>query len=484
MNKNNDIRSVTISNLVWRFAERCGAQGVSFIVSVVLARLLDPSVYGTIALITVFTAILQVFIDSGMGNALIQKSDADQLDFSTVFYFNLLMCTLAYLILFLSAPWIAAFYKKPELCMLTRVLGLTLIVSGMKNIQQAYVSRNLLFKRFFYATLAGTIVAAVVGITMAHCGFGVWALVGQQLTNVTIDTVILFFAVKWRPTFEFSFNRFKDLFSFGWKLLVSSLIDTIYNNVRQLIIGKIYSGESLAYYNRGKNLPNLVITNINSSIDSVLLPVMSREQDNISRVKQMTRRSIQMGCYIIWPLMMTLAVAGKEVVSILLTEKWLPSVPYLQIFCFTYALWPIHTANLNAIKAVGRSDLFLKLEIIKKAIGIIGIIISVQHGVLAIAAVMAITAPISGVINASPNKKLLKYSYGEQIKDLMPNLILTITAGISAYCVNWLFLPVWSALILKIIIIASTYLILSRVLKVESFEYIIVYLKRKIFSPN
>ncbi len=226
------------SNFLWRFLERCGAQGVTFVVSIVLARLLDPSLYGTIALVTVFTTIMQVFVDSGMGNALIQKKDADDLDFSSVFWFNISMCSVMYLIMFFAAPLIAAFYKIPELTSIVRVLSLILVISGVKNVQQAFVSRNMLFKRFFFATIGGTIGAALIGIAMAYLGFGVWALVAQMLFNATVDTAILWITVKWRPKKLFSINRLKELFSFGWKLLVSSLIDTVYRDLTQLIIGK------------------------------------------------------------------------------------------------------------------------------------------------------------------------------------------------------------------------------------------------------
>lgn len=246
--ENDKSRTVT-SNFLWRFFERCGAQGVTFVVSVVLARLLDPSLYGVIALVTVFTSIMQVFVDSGMGNALIQKKDADDLDFSSVFWFNLAMCSALYLLMFLAAPFIASFYKMPELTPVVRVLSLILIISGIKNVQQAYVSRHMLFKRFFFSTLGGTIGAAIVGITLAYYGFGVWALVAQMLFNAAVDTTILWITVKWRPRREFSIERLKGLFSFGWKLLVSSLIDTVYRDLTQLIIGKKYSSSDLAQYN-------------------------------------------------------------------------------------------------------------------------------------------------------------------------------------------------------------------------------------------
>lgn len=244
-----------IKNLLWRFAERCGAQGVSLVVSIVLARILAPEAYGTVALVTVFTTILEVFVDSGLGTALIQKKDADDLDFSTVFYFNFAVCILLYFGMFLVAPAIAIFYDQSELVPLVRVISLTLIISGVKNIQQAYVSRNMLFKRFFFATIGGTVFSAILGITMAYLGFGVWALVVQQLSNAAIDTLILWITVKWRPKWMFSIRRLNCLFSFGWKLLVSGLLDTVYNNLRQLIIGKMYTPSSLAYYNKGNAVP-------------------------------------------------------------------------------------------------------------------------------------------------------------------------------------------------------------------------------------
>ncbi len=260
------------SNMMWRLLERIGAQGVSFIVSIIIARLLDPSVYGSIALVMVFITILQVFVDSGLGNALIQKKDADDLDFSSVFYFNIFFCIVFYLGIFLCAPFIATFYSNNELIPVIRVLGFTVVISGVKNIIQAYISKTLQFKKFFWATISGTIGAAFIGVFLAAKGFGVWALVIQNLFNQTVDTIILWITVKWRPKRCFSFIRLKKLLSFGWKLLVAKLIDTFYNELRTLIIGKKYSTSDLAYYNKGQQFPRLVITNIDIAVESVLSP--------------------------------------------------------------------------------------------------------------------------------------------------------------------------------------------------------------------
>lgn len=466
-----------ITNFIWRFAERCGAQLVQFIVSIVLARLLAPEVYGTIALITVITTILNVFVDSGMGSALIQKKDADSEDFSTVFYFNMCVCIILYIGLFISSPWIAQFYKDPTLTPVIRVLGLTIVISGVKNIQQAYISKTMQFKRFFFATLGGTIGAAVIGIWMAFEGFGVWALVAQQIFNATVDTMILWITVKWRPKKEFSFERLKGLFSYGWKLLASSLLDTVYNNIRQLIIGRMYTPSDLAFYNRGKQFPDVIITNINTTIDSVLLPTMSQEQDNTERVKAMTRRAIKTSTYIMAPLMMGLAFCAKSVISLFLTDKWLACVPYMQIFCITSMFYPVHTANLNAIKAMGRSDLFLKLEIVKKVVGMVLLLSTMWFGVMAMAYSLLVSSVLSQIINSWPNRKLLGYGYLEQIRDFAPGILLAVGMGISVYFIGFIPLPAGISLMIQIVAGAIIYVSMSALLKLEEFDYLLGMIK-------
>ncbi len=469
-----------INGLFWRLLERFGAQGVSFVVSIILARLLDPELYGTIALVTVFTTIMQVFIDSGLGTALIQKKDADSKDFSTVFYFNIIMCLVLYGVMFISAPLIAGFYELPELVPIVRVLSLSLIISGVKNIQQSYVSRNMLFKRFFYSTIGSNVISAIVGIAMAYMGYGVWALVGHTLANNVVSTLILWLTVRWRPTLEFSFDRLKGLFSYGWKLLVSALLDTIYRDLRSLLIGKFYTSADLAYYDRGHYIPNLAVTNINTSIDSVLLPAMASEQDNKDRVKAMTRRAIKTSTYIIMPMMVGLAMCAEPLITLLLTEKWLPSVFFLRIFCITYAFYPIHTANLNAIKAMGRSDLFLKLEVIKKVVGLIALFSTIFVSVRAMAYSMLVTSFTSQIINSWPNKKLLNYSYIEQIKDMLPQILLSCFMGVCVFCVSFIGLNDILTLVLQVILGVVIYVACSFIFKLESFNYLLSVLKKYI----
>lgn len=461
-----------LKNFLWRFAERCGAQAVTFIVSIVLARILAPEDYGQIALITVFTTIMQVFVDSGLGTALIQKKDADDLDFSSVFYFNFVVCLALYAIMFMAAPVIAIFYNNSSLTPIIRVISLTIVISGVKGIQQSYVSRNMLFKRFFYATLGGTIFSAFLGIGLAYTGFGVWAIVAQQLSNTTIDTLILWITVKWRPKKMFSWKRLTGLLSFGWKLLVSALLDTAYNNIRSLIIGKMYSSSDLAFYDQGKKFPNVIVTNINASIDSVLLPTLASAQDDSGRVKSMTRRAIKTSTYIMAPLMVGLAFCAEPIVRLVLTDKWLPCVPFLRIFCITYMFYPVHTANLNAIKAMGRSDLFLKLEITKKIVGMALLLSSMWFGVMAMAYSMLISGVISQIINSWPNRKLLSYRYLDQLKDILPGMALAIFMGCCVALVGLLHLSNTVTLLIQIPMGAVIYIGASAVLHLESYEYL------------
>ena len=466
-----------VNNFIWRFAERCGAQAVTLIVSIVLARILAPGDFGTVSLVMVFTTIMQVFVDSGLGTALIQKKDADDLDFSSVFYFNFAVCLILYAVMFMAAPLIAGFYNDTSLTSIIRVISLTIIISGVKGIQQSYVSRNMLFKRFFFATLGGTIFSACLGIGMAYAGCGVWSIVAQQLSNTAIDTLILWITVKWRPKKMFSWKCLKGLLSYGWKLLISSLLDTVYNNLRNLIIGKIYTSADLAYYNQGDKFPKVIVTNINASIDSVLLPSMAGEQDHCDRVKSMTRRAIKTSTYIMAPLMMGLMFCAEPVVKLLLTDKWLPCVPYLRIFCFTYMFWPIHTANLNAIKAMGRSDLFLKLEIVKKIMGLMLLLLTMKISVMAMAYSLIVSGICSQVINSWPNWKILDYNYFEQLRYILPSIVIALLMGIIVYFVGLLRLPTIIIIFVQIIAGAVIYIGTSALLHLEEFEYLFGMIK-------
>ena len=461
-----------MSGLFWKFGERITAQVVSLVASIILARLLTPSDYGAVSLVMIFITIANVFVSSGLGAALIQKKNVDNLDFSSVFYLNIGVSFVLYIIIFASAPFVATFYNLPILSPTLRVLGIRIIVAAINSVQHAYVSRHMLFKRFFWSTLFGTILSGFVGIWMAYHGFGVWALVVQYLTNTCTDTIVLWFTVRWRPELVYSWSRAKELISFGWKLLVSGLLDTGYNQLRNLLIGKIYTKEDLAFYNQGDKYPNLIVVNINTSISSVLFPALANNQSDREKIRSMTRRAIRISSYVMWPLMIGLGVCAEPFIRLLLTDKWLPCVPYLRVFCFSYGLWPIHTANLQAINALGRSDLFLKLEIMKKSIGLVILIFTLNQGPLVIAFGLAIFGVLGTFINSWPNVKLLGYSYKEQMMDILPSLGLASVMGICIYPIRYVKIHDAMIIVLQVVAGCIIYLFLSKITKQDSFFYL------------
>ena len=474
----NDKKQTVFSNLIWRFMERCGAQVVAFVVSIVLARLLDPALYGRIALVTVITSILNVFVDSGMANALIQKKDTDDLDYSSVFYFNVAFCLVLYLGLFLAAPLLSRFYHDSSLVPVFRVLGLTIVISGVKNVQQAYVAKTMQFRRFFFSTLGGTVLSAIVGITMAYRGFGIWALVTQQVLNAAVNTAILWLTVGWKPRRIFSLERLKGLVSYGWKILVSGLLDTVYLKLYQLVVGLRYTEADLAFYNKADQMPLLLVENINNSIDSVLLPVLSAEQDSRESVRAMTQRAIKTSTYIMMPLMAGLAVCAQPLIRLLLTEKWLPCVPYMRIFCIVYAFYPLHTANLSAIKALGRSDIFLKLEVLKELVSIVLLLVTMRYGVYAIALGLLVSSVASQLINSWPNRKMLGYTYPQQLRDMAPAILLSLLMAACVWPIQRLGLSDFVTLLIQVPLGVAVYAGVSAALKLESFRFLLEVIAR------
>jgi len=465
-------KSKIIYSLFWKLTERGGTQGIQFIVQIVLARLLLPEEYGLIALVTIFIALANVFVQNGFSTALIQKQNADEIDFSSVFYLSLLVATLLYTVLFFTAPFIAVFYQEPLLIPILRLLSISLFFGSFNSIQNAYIARNMMFKKLFFSSLGSIIVSGTVGIITAYAGWGVWALVTQQLTNQFMITIILWFTVKWRPKLLFSFVRIKSLFSYGWKLLISALLDILHTNLQALIIGMMYNPATLGFYNRGRQFPELIVGNVNGSIQAVLFPSLSLHQDNREKVKNMVKRSITTSSFIIFPMMVGLAVTAESVVTILLTDIWLPSVPLLQVFCMIFALWPVHTANLQAINALGRSDIFLKLEIIKKVMGIVILLITIPFGIHAMVLGVLFSSIISTIINAYPNIKLINYGYIEQWKDIMPSLLVSMIMGGVIYSLRFLNILVWQLLGLQILVGIMVYVGLAILFRIESFNYL------------
>lgn len=469
----------TITSVIWKFVEKVAAQAIHFVVSIILARLLAPEDYGIIALVSVFITICNKLVISGFATSLIQKKDADNLDFSTVFFFSCGMAVVLYVALWFTAPFIAGFYseyKSELLIRVIRVMGLNVFIIAVNSVQQAYVSRTMQFKRYFLSTILGNTISAAVGIGLAVGGYGVWALVAQTLLAALVNGIVLWFTVKWRPQLKFSFKRFKELFSYGWKIFTASIIKVIYNDLRSLVIGK-FSPTDLAFYNKAQSFPQLIDSNVEGTIDSVLFPAISKKQASIDEMRAMLRRAIKTTSYILIPLLVGLSAVSEPVILILLTEEWAPSIPLMQILSFSFVLAPMEIENLQAIKATGRSDIVLKLEIIKKVVGILLIIAAIPLGVTAMAVSAVIVAVFSAIVNAVPNKKLLGYTFKMQIQDILPTLLLSGVMFAVTFPISFLDINIWLMLIIQVIVGSVVYIGLSVIFKVESFKYILGLVK-------
>lgn len=471
-----------VSSLIWKFLERGGVQVTQFIVSIIIARLLVPADYGAVALLMIFISIATVFVQSGLNTALVQKKDADEVDITSVFYYSIGLSAIIYLCLFLCAECIADFYGMPDLIILLRVLALTLFPGALNSLQIAILSKRMMFKKQFYSSMAAAIVSGVMGILMAYNGYGAWALVGQQLSYQIVVCIVLLLLVDWHPKFIFSFNRTKSLLSFGVKLLGARLIDTVYHNLESLIIGKMFSAETLAFCNKGKQFPLTLIDNIDGSVQSVMLPAYSAKQDDLIAVKSMLRKTVSMSTYLAFPAMITLASMGTSLIGLVLGNKWLDAVPYLQLFCAVSMLIPLQTANLQAINAIGRSDVFLKLMTIKRFVGVIILCVSVfvYNSPFAVVVAALIIEIVSILINVPSNKKLLDYRFYEQIKDIFPNLLISLITGLLSYCISLGGYGYFITLVFQAIIAIISYIVLSKLTKNDNLNYVKSLLIKKI----
>lgn len=465
-------RDKIIGGFVWKFAERFSNQGVNFVITVVLARLLMPEQYGLVAMINIFVVFANVFVTSGFTSALIQNKDAEDIDFTTIFYCSLAMSLLVYGIVYFSAPFIVAFYDMPDLCLLTRVYALSLIVSSYQTIQLAYVSRHMLFKKTFVSTFIGSLLSGVIGIYMAYAGYGVWALVAQYISNIVFNTLFLKMIVPWRPKLEFSYERAMRMIKFGSSILLSELVGKFFFEMRQLLIGKFYSPSDLALYNRGQHLPNLVTSNIDTALRSVLFPAMSNYSDNRERVKQMMRRSIRISSYLTFFLLTMMASFSEPLIRLLLTEKWIGCAPYMQIVCLSRMLDIVSYTNMQAIKSIGRSEEVLKLEVFKKPVFVVLIIIAVNISVFAVVLTLPLYSIYAMLMNIKPTKKLLDYSYKDQFADLLPALLMSLLVALVVFPLSFLPINDFCIIGVQLIVGLITYVSLSLFTKNETFYYL------------
>ena len=466
-------RSV-FTSLLWKFFERAGCQVIQLIIQIVLAWIISKEDFGALTIIMVFVNVGNVIVQSGLNTALVQDPDVTEEDYSTVMWLSLGISLVLYAAVFVAAPFVAAFYEMPKLEWPLRALCVILIVNALMGVQVARVQRNLRFKTIFIASIVAVVVSGAVGIGSALLGAGLWALVIQQLTYYSVNCAMLFAQTRWVPQVVFNAGRARTLFKFGWKLLVSGLLDTGYTSLSDLIIGKQFSAETLGVYGQGKRYPYALGYMLDGAIQPVMLSAVSRVQDDLSQVKALVRRALKTSTFLIFPAMALFAAAAYPVVHLILGEKWVDCVPFLQIYCFIYALWPIHTTNLQALNGMGRSDLFLKLEIVKKAYGTVFLLVAafVFKSVYAMAVSYMITGIIGTFVNAFPNRKVINYSYGEQIRDIVPAFAVSILAGLCAFAVSFLGLPDIVMILLQTLVMAVVYLGVSHLAHLEEFEYV------------
>ena len=477
-----DLSKKVSKGLIWTYLERIAAQVVTLIITVVLARLIAPAEYGIIAIVTIFITIADSFVTSGFGNALIQKKDADDLDFSTTFYFSIAFSFVIYLILFFCAPLIAMFYDMPQLIPVIRVMGLRLPIAAINSVQQAYVSKTMEFRKFFFSTIGGTLVSAAAGILFAWLGFGVWALVVQYLSNVTIGTIVLCFTSGWRPKLIYSQKRMNKMLSFGWKIMFVGVATSVYANLRNLAIGKKFNEVELSYSTKGEQFPNTIAGNINSSISKVLFPVLAENQNDIFAIKSIMRRSITVGNYVLMPILFGLAVVAEPFVLVLLGDAWAECIPFLQIMCIVYALQPMQTSSMQAMKALGKGTVYLVSDVIKKIFGIIVLVVTILcfDSVLAIILGALVTEVFAALINIPINKKLIKYTYKEQFLDLLRPTLLTAVMCLAAWLVSLIAMPMPVRLILQVLAGMVAYVSASIFTRDTTFKYILGLLKKMV----
>lgn len=473
------LKQKTVSGLIWSFIDNFAKQGLNFIIGIILARLLSPREFGLIGMITVFIAISQSLIDSGFTQALIRKNNCTQKDYSTVFFFNFAISLLLYLILFFSANLISRFYNEPQLTLILRVLGIGLIINGFTIVQRARLTKNIDFKLQTKISITASIFSGIIGIYMAFVGFGVWSLVTKTIGGFAFSSFLLWIWNKWKPSFVFSFISFKEMFSFGSRLLLSGLIETLYRNIYLLIIGKYFTATDLGYFTRADQFNNLASQNITAVIQRVSYPVLSTIQDDKIKLKKAYEKLIKSTMLITFVLMISMATLAKPLILVLIGEKWLPSVIYLQLLCFVGMLYPLHAINLNMLNVQGRSDLFLRLEILKKIMAIPIIIIGILLGINEMIISMILISVISFFLNSYYSGKQIGYSSFQQLKDIIPSFLLSVFVGVSMFLFGYYInMNITIKLLIQIILGFTLTITIAEVIKMENY----LYLKNIVFE--
>ena len=474
-----DLKSTTKRGLVWSAIERFGTQGVSFLFGVILARLLSPEAYGIIAMPMVFLALAQVFIDSGFSSALVRKPDLREEDLSTAFYFNIVVGVVCYLILFVASPFIADFYNTPILSDLLKVTALAALFNPLCIVQQTILTKKIDFKTQANISLLATLLAGCVGIVMAFNGYGVWSLVVQQVGAALIRVIALWKMSQWRPRAKWSNESFRYLWNYGSKMLVSGLLDTMYNNIYPIVIGKFYSADSLGVYTRAQHFAELPSSNITGVLQRVTFPVLSTIQNEEERLKHSYRQLLKLSAFVVFPLMALLAGISDPMIRIFLGDQWEETILLLQLICFSRILYPIHAINLNLLQVKGRSDLFLRLEVLKKMIGIAIMCYTIPRGLVMMASGLIVSSFLCLIINTYYSGKLIDVGYFTQMKDIMPMLLTSVMMTALILHLNSCLSDIYNQLVLSCLLGCGFYYLMSRFFMREQLDYALSLLKRK-----
>jgi len=464
------LKSKTINALSWSFIETIGLQGTQFIIGVILTRILLPEQFGLIAMLAIFMAVAQSFLDSGFGSALIQKQDITQTDLSSVFYFNVVIGISAAGLLSIFAPYIASFYNQPELIALTRAMSLIIVINSFSLIQYTLATKNLNFKAITKVSVLSNVISGIIGISMAYNGFGVWSLVSQQISRSFLSAILFWFFNSWRPSLSFSMQSLKDMFGFGSRILASGLLNQIFNNLYLLVIGRIFTAVSLGFFTRAKSLSELPVNSLGLMVVRVTFPVFSSIQKDIPRVKNGMKKALTTLALITFPLMIGLAVTARPIVLILFTDKWAEAIPYVRLLSIIGMLYPLQLINLNILPVLGKSDLFFRLEVIKKILVVINIAVTWRWGIMAMIFGMLITSIIFYYLNSYYNKFMIGYSFTEQLFDLLPYFIISSIMGIGVFLIELIHFE--SNLLLLVCQVISgmiMYLLLCRIFQIKAF---------------
>ncbi|MEY8493452.1 lipopolysaccharide biosynthesis protein [Lachnospiraceae bacterium 29-91] len=472
-------QNVIVSSFFWKMLERVGTQGIQLAIQIVLARLLLPKDYGIITLVTIFITMATVLVQSGLNTALIQKKDSDEKDFSTVFWISIVLAVMLYICMFEISPLIAWFYGEETITGVLRVLSIVLFFHAINSVQNAYVVKNMLFKKLFKCTLISTLISGSLGIIMAYAGKGVWSLVIYQLCSSALNCLIMWYSVNWRPKFIFDLERAKVLWKYGWKIMAAYFLDTFYREIQGLVLGKISDTSTLGYYNRGQQIPAIVIRCSNDTIKSVILPIYSERQENRDGLKVMMRKTLSMVAFIIFPIMAGLAMVAPEMTEVLLTEKWLPSVPFARILCLAYFMQPLISVHMQAINAIGRSDIFCKTVYIQLGISFMVLCITVKIGVYAVAYGIVLATIIQWIMYIYETKKLFFYNIKELFEDIVGSVLITLFMMIGVAFADMIEMQIYLKLFFKILLGMIIYIGMAFLFKPRAYRYIELILKEK-----